>query len=141
MYSATVDGLFDRPLTRRVLVDLKTRSLRRRVWYRVLDRIERGLVDLTIRWVDNVRNKTMAEVLLRILGKLARAMLQGMARVLAFGRELALRASELAVGWGNTSAQGWRFDRSFWIGIGRTNATLRSGRGALLASEPASCDD
>ncbi len=118
MYSATVDGLFDRPLTRRVLVDLKTRSLRRRVWYRVLDRIERGLVDLTIRWVDNVRNKKMAEVLLRILGKLAQAVQQGMARVLALGRELALRASELAVGWGNLGAYGWRSDRTFWVGLG-----------------------
>jgi hypothetical protein len=100
-------------------VDLKTRSLRRRVWYRVLDRIERGLVDLTIRWVDKVRSGTMARVLLRILGKLAQAMQQGMVRVLTVGRELALRASVLAVGWGNSDAYGWRFDRGFWLKLAK----------------------
>ena len=118
--SATVEDLLDRPLTRQVLVDLKMRSLRRRVWYRVLDRMERGLVDLTIRWVDKIRNRTMTSVLLRILGKLAQAMQQGMVRVLGRGREMALKASELAVGWGYSDAYAWRFDESFWIGIART---------------------
>jgi hypothetical protein len=119
LHSGLVGDLLEGPLTRRVLVDLKTRSLRRRVWYRVLDRVERGLVDLTIRWVDRVRNGTMARVLLRILRKLAQALEQGMARVLAVGRELALRASELAVGWGNEEAYAWRFDEAFWRGLAR----------------------
>jgi hypothetical protein len=113
----TVEDSLARPLTRQVLLDLKARSLRRRVWYRVLDRMERGLVDLTIRWVDKVRNRTMTSVLLRILGKLAQAMQQGMVRVLAVGRELALRASEWAVRWGDRDAYAWRFDKSFWIGL------------------------
>lgn len=104
-------------MTRRVLVELKTRSLRNRTWFRVLDRIERGLVDLTIRWVDEVRNQTMTSVLVRILEKLSRAMQQGMARVLLVGRELALRASVLAVRWGSVDAYSWRFDREFWVGI------------------------
>jgi hypothetical protein len=117
-HSAPIEDLFEAPLTRRVLVDLKTRSLRRRVWYRVLDRIERGLVDLTIRWVDKIRNRTMTSVLLRILGKLAQAMQQGMARVLILGRELALRASSLAVEWGYRDAYAWRLDKSFWRGLG-----------------------
>jgi hypothetical protein len=110
------------PLTRRVLVDMKIRSLRRRIWFRVLDRMERGLVDLTIRWVDKIRNRTMTSVLLRILGKLVRAMEQGMARVLSLGRELALKASELAVGWGYSDAYSWRFDRALWLGLARTRA-------------------
>jgi hypothetical protein len=104
------------PLTKRVLVDMKIRSLRRRIWFRVLDRMERGLVDLTIRWVDKARNPTMARVLLRILEKLAQAMQQGMARVLSLGRELALKASELAVGWENADAYN-RFEGSFWLSI------------------------
>jgi hypothetical protein len=107
------------PLTRRVLLDVKTRSLRRRVWYRVLDRMERGLVDLTIRWVDKIRNRTMTNVLLRILGKLARAMQQGMVRVLTLGRELALRASLLAVAWGNSDAYDWRFEQGFWLKLAK----------------------
>ena len=119
LHSDLSKDLFVGPLTKRVLLDLRTRSLRKRVWYRALDRIERGLVDLTIRWVDNVRNCTMARVLLRILGKLVQALEQGMVRVLTVGRELALRASELAVRWGNTQAYTWRSDKVFWFGLAR----------------------
>ena len=122
MHSDLSKDLFVRPLTKRVLLDLRTRSLRKRVWYRALDRIERGLVDLTIRWVDNVRNCTMARVLLRILGKLVQALEHGMVRVLTVGRELALRASELAVRWGNTQAYTWRSDKVFWFGLARIAA-------------------
>jgi len=122
LHSDLSKDLFVRPLTKRVLLDLRTRSLRKRVWYRALDRIERGLVDLTIRWVDNVRNCTMARVLLRILGKLVQALEHGMVRVLTVGRELALRASELAVRWGNTQAYTWRSDKVFWFGLARMAA-------------------
>ena len=90
----------------------------------MLDRVERGLLDLTIRWVDNVRSGRLTETLLRILVKLARAMEQGMVRVLLVGRELAFRASLMAVRWGNGQAYAWRFDESFWrgLGLGRTRA-------------------
>src|SRR3989449_8503455 len=103
-----LSGKLDRPITREVLVGLKTRGLRRRLWYSTLSRMERGLVDLTIRWVDKVRSGRMTETLLRILEKLAMALETGMGRVLGRGRVLAARASELAVGWGNGSAFYWR---------------------------------
>jgi hypothetical protein len=112
-----LEGILDSPLTGRKLAGVKTRALRKRVWYRVLDRVERGLLDLTIRWVDNVRSRRLTEMLLRILGKLARAMEHGMTRVLLVGRELALQASVLAVKWGNVEAYSWRHDRGFWLGI------------------------
>jgi hypothetical protein len=112
-----LEAMLDSPLTGRKLAGLKIRALRKRVWYRVLNRIERGLLDLTIRWVDNVRSRRLTEMLLRILVKLARAMEQGIARVLLVGRELALRASVLAVQWGNVEAYSWRLDRGFWLGI------------------------
>ena len=76
-------------------------------------------MDLTIRWVDNVRSGRLTETLLRILVKLARAMEQGMARVLVVGRELALRASMLALEWGNGQAYAWRFDESLWRGLAK----------------------
>src|SRR6266566_5841097 len=101
------------PITREVLVGLKTRGLRRRVWFWALDRMERGLVDLTIRWVDKVRSGRMTETLMRILEKLAQALETGIGRVLARGRMLAVRASELAVGWGNNIAFSWRVEQAF----------------------------
>ena len=88
--------------------------------------MERGLVDLTIRWVDKVRSGRMTETLLRILVKLALAMETGMGRVLGRGRVLAIRASELAVGWGNSQAYAWRYDDSYalTLGLGRVATAL-----------------
>jgi len=110
--------LLEEPITRGVLVDLKTRGLRRRLWYSTLSRLERGLVDLTIRWVDKVRSGRMTETLVRILAKLAQALETGMGKVLGKGRILAARASELAVKWGNVSAYSWRYEHGFCRAIG-----------------------
>src|SRR2546427_1483914 len=106
------------PITREVLVGLKTRGLRRRLWYCTLSRMERGLVDLTIRWVDMVRSVRLTDTLVRILEKLAMALETGLGRVLGRGRILATRASELAVGWGNSAAFRWRFERAFCNALG-----------------------
>src|SRR2546428_4427071 len=111
-------GKIEGPITREVLVGLKTRGLRRRLWYSTLSRLERGLVDLTIRWVDKVRSGRMTETLMRILEKLAQALETGMGKVLGKGRVLAARASELAVKWGNVSAYSWRYEQGFCRAIG-----------------------
>ncbi|HEV2119138.1 MAG TPA: hypothetical protein VGS11_03380 [Candidatus Bathyarchaeia archaeon] len=73
---------------------------------------------MTIRWVDKVRSGLMAETLMRILAKLAMALETGIGRVLAKGRILATRASELAVEWGNGSAFVWRFETAFANAMG-----------------------
>jgi len=106
------------PITREVLVGLKTRGLRRRLWYCTLSRMERGLVDLTIRWVDKVRSGRLTETLVRILAKLAMALEAGLGRVLTRGRISAVRASELAVGWGNSAAFSWRFETAYANALG-----------------------
>src|SRR6266849_2590010 len=110
--------LLDGPITRDFLVGMKTRGLRRRVWWWALDRMERGLVDLTIRWVDKVRSERMTETLMRILEKLAQALETGIERVLARGRGLAIRASSIALEWGNGSAFYWRFEQAFCNALG-----------------------
>ena len=107
-----------RELNREFLVALRTRALRRRVWFRVLDRVERGLVDLTIRLVDRVKSGRLAQVLVRILEKLARAMEDRMVRVLEKGTALAFRLSDLAVSWGDPTAYSWRFDGNFQRHLG-----------------------
>jgi hypothetical protein len=112
------EKLLEGPITREVLIGFRTRGLRRRLWYSTLSLMERGLVDLTIRWVDKVRSGLMAETLVRILVKLALALETGMGRVLGRGRVLAVRASELAVGWGNGSAYSWRFETAFANALG-----------------------
>lgn len=105
-------------LTREFLVRVRTRALRRRVWFRVLSRMERGLVDLTIRWVDKVKSGKLARVLVRILVKLVQALESRMVRVLETGRTMALRMSELAVSWGNQLAWDWRSKVGFQEALG-----------------------
>ena len=123
------EKILKEPITREVLIGMKTRGLRRRLWYCTLSRMERGLVDLTIRWVDKVRSGRLAETLVRILAKLAMALETGMGRVLARGRVLAEKASELAVGWGNRQAYAWRYDGSYALALGLgCTTTARLGR-------------
>ena len=106
------------PITREMLIGMKARGLRRRLWFSSLSRMERGLVDLTIRWVDKVRSRRMTRTLLRILEKLERALGAGMERVLVRGRVLAGWISSLAMCWGNTTAFSWRFDTVFHRSLG-----------------------
>jgi hypothetical protein len=70
--------------------------------------------------------KRMTETLMRILAKLVMALETGMGRVLGRGRELALRASSLAVGWGNSQAYTWRYDEPYalTLGLGRVTTAL-----------------
>ncbi len=89
------------------------RALRRRVWFRTLDRVEIGLVDLTIRYVDQVKSSRLRQVLVKILEKLVRAMQSSMAGALGRGRRMAARLSDLAVGWGNIDAFSWKFEEAF----------------------------
>src|SRR2546428_9186119 len=89
-------------LSKNSLLRLKTKALRNRVWFRVLSRIERGLLDLTIRWVDQVKSTKLANILDEILTKLLMAMNHGILGALQGGCALARRISEWASGWGNS---------------------------------------
>ncbi len=106
-------------LTRKCLVELKNKALRNRTWYRVLSRLERGLVDLTIKWVYQVRSVRLEQVLRKILGKLVLAMGNRMVRCLAKGRDLASRISKIVFEWGNAGAREWRDDLAFQLALGR----------------------
>jgi hypothetical protein len=89
-----------------------------------LSRIERGLLDLTMRWVGEVRNRTMARVVIRILLKLARALNRRMVRVFEKGETLAASIGMIAVGWGNELAQDWRSDLGFQFALGMSITSL-----------------
>src|SRR5207247_9917611 len=96
---ATLEKRLETPVTGRKLAGLKTRALRKRVWYRALSRMERGLLDLTMRWVGEVKSRTMTRVVIRILLKLERALNRSMVRVFQKGGALAERIGALAVSW------------------------------------------
>jgi hypothetical protein len=101
-------------LTRRGLVNLKSRALRSGAWFTVLRRVERVLVDLTVKIVDRVRSPVLARVLLSIMKKLEDASQSRVSRAIReTGFLYARKLSLLAQKWGNECAQNWAFDVSF----------------------------
>jgi len=96
------------------LVRVKQFALRRRVWFRVLSRVERGVLDLTVRYVNNVKSALLAKVLTAIMEKLALATESIVERMVrSFGSAQASKVSEVAVRLGNRSAWKWALDSRF----------------------------
>ncbi len=96
------------------LVEIKRIALRHGSWYRSLSRIERGIVDLTIRYVDDVKSSKLAKVLTAITNKLESAMENALDRLVRIvGLPLAQKISQIAVNWGNRLAALWATDLSF----------------------------
>ena len=63
-----------RVFTSSFLVGLRHRALRKRIWFRVLDRAERGILMLASRVVDRVRSSLLGRVLVGIIAKLNRGL-------------------------------------------------------------------
>ena len=96
------------------LFSMKKKALRKGVWYRTLDRVERGIVSLTARLIDRVESEMLGVELVKILVKLMKALKSGFVRhteVFGFGRVFEL--SRLAFEWGNSVAKGWVHDMGF----------------------------
>jgi len=102
--SPTVDGI----------AETKKLALRRRIWFNALSRVERGIIDLTIRYVDKIQSATLAKVVTAIIIKLQCAMECVVDRsVRTVGLPLARNISNIAVSWGNHLASMWADDYAF----------------------------
>ncbi len=96
------------------LSEFKKTALRRGVWFRSLNRIERGIIDLTVRCVDNIKSTQLAKLVTAIIGKLQQAMESTVDRLVrTIGLPLARKISDIAVSWGNRLAIKWAEDRAF----------------------------
>ncbi len=96
------------------LVDAKKTALRRGVWFRSLSRVERGIIDLTVRYVDSIKSTKLANVVTAIIEKLHFAIESVADRLMrTIGLALARKISDIAVSWGNGSASNWAEDRAF----------------------------
>lgn len=112
------------PLAQSELVRLRVKARRRGVWFRVLNSVERGLMNLTIKVVDKVRSLVLARSLNCVVRKLTDAMESEVTRLMrTVGYSLAQKLSEIAQGWGNESARLWTSDLSFvqYLAVMRKN--------------------
>jgi len=114
-------------LTRNEIVKVKTRALRKGMWYRVLSRIERACIDLVIKVVERVRSFLLQKMLSSILKKLEEAMESQVQHLMQrVGSHLASELSQIAQDWGNKSAVHWAKDYGFiqYLTITHMNAPL-----------------
>jgi hypothetical protein len=96
------------------LLKLKLKAMRSGVWFRVLPRIDRVLVDLTIKVVGTVRSFTLAKNILAVVRKLESIMESRFLRsIKEIGFPIAHRLCLMAQEWGNPAAKEWESDVGF----------------------------
>jgi len=101
-------------LDRVQLMKLKQRAMRAGAWFKFLRRIDRVLVDLTIRVVGEVRSATLAKCIFALARRLEGVIENRVSRVLReVGFPLAQKLSLAAQKWGNASAGSWASAPSF----------------------------
>jgi len=112
-YTAPQSGTFSF-LNKKQLTKLKMKAIRSGVWFRDLPRIDRVLVDLTIRVAGCVRSVTLAESILSVVRKLDGLLENRLLRAMReIGFPLACKLSLFAQRWGNRSAGEWPKDTGF----------------------------
>jgi len=106
--------------SREGLAKLKTLAVRKGLWFKVLNALERAVVDLTIKVVERVRSSTLRSVLKSIASKVmellkARAFKE---RAVAIGRVLLERLVRIAEKLGCKGAGEWARDPGFVMYLG-----------------------
>ncbi len=108
---------------------LKSRALRNRTWYKTLSRIERAIIDLTIRCVEKIRSHVLAQTVSMIVNKILRTLKESfMAEAEKVGRELVEKLCVIAQNWGNTTCFLWKRDEGFVKFLGVNAVNLGSGK-------------
>ena len=108
------------------IVQSKKIALRRGVWFRALSRVERGILDLTTKYVVRIKSAKLADVVAAILQKLQLASESRLDRLTrTVGTSLAQGISSLAQSWGNRLASFW----GLGDGFARYLAAMRMNEG------------
>jgi hypothetical protein len=101
-------------LNSKQLAKIRLKAIRAGVWFKALPRIDRVLVDLTIKVTESIRSAYLAKSLSAVVGKLEGLMESRALRSLRLiGRPLAEKFSAIAQKLGNSSAKEWASDSSF----------------------------
>jgi hypothetical protein len=101
-------------LTSSRLAEIREAAKRKRVWFRMLPKLDRAVVDLTIKCVGELKSTKLIEVVTKIVVKLKTALQNRLSRLMdEVGAPLAKKLSNIARGWGNQSAGKWAEDRGF----------------------------
>ena len=101
--------------------------MRRKVWFKVLGRVERAIINLTIKCVKRVRSDNLVRIVAVIIDKLTYALKSRLERLMAkVGSILAQKLSHIAGNWGNKFAVQWSKDLGFIRYLAVTHKNLPS---------------
>jgi uncharacterized membrane protein len=123
-YTTTMPEGSSHFLNRAQLMKLRQKAIRAGVWFRALPRIDRVLVDLTIKVAENIRSTHLAKSIYAVVGKLDGLLESSVLKSLRLiGRPLAEKISSIAQKMGNVSASTWASDSSFafFLAVMHTN--------------------
>lgn len=95
------------------LVEIQRKAIRRKVWFKVLERTEQAILKLTILCVSRIRSPKLTKIVNDIVVKLREAMKGRVKKLTKLGRKLALGLSQIALNWGNVSAIQWPNNQGF----------------------------
>jgi len=100
--------------TSEFLLKIRHKALRFKVWFKVLNDLERGILTLAPKCVDKVRSEHLALSIARIIVKIKMALVSPLQIFRSkIARPLALRISLIAQKWGLKEAASWVEDSRF----------------------------
>ncbi len=101
------------------LIDIRKRAFRRGLWFRTLNTMQRGIFNLTIKYVAEIKSSILCRTLTKIYHSLSQAIQQGyFHRYFKAGIEAAEHLSNVAYAWGNFNAIKWKCEEAFIICLG-----------------------
>lgn len=129
----TMHALPPSHLTRDELMTLKAKALRRKAWFK-LSRLERAIVNLTIKVVEKARSSTLAKAITQIAMKLHSWISNRKTfkeRALEAGSLVAERVVEAGLKLGVKNAYEWLNDKAyvFYLGVAYLNTPRIYGFG------------
>jgi len=96
------------------LARIRLMAIRRGVWFNVLSKLERGLVDLSLKVTREIRSKILVRAICSIVKKLLEALESKVKMLMCqIGTPLAKKISQIAQNWGNKTAHAWANDLGF----------------------------
>jgi hypothetical protein len=110
--------------TKQDLMKIRSRALRTRVWFKALSKVERAIVDLTIKCVERIRSNVLARTVSMIVSKLLESLEEGfMVRAERVGCRIAESLCVLGERWGNKACSTWKCDKCFirFLGVNALN--------------------
>jgi hypothetical protein len=96
------------------LAKVRSKAKRRRIWFRCLSKVERDILDLTIKYVEKPKSPRFIDMLAKIVVKVKASLMRPLQMLMArVGKPLARKLSMIARSWGNKDAEEWAEDESF----------------------------